>query len=553
MRRLFFLFLIINSFVHLMAGTVSKEQALRIATSFMAQHGIQKPLELAQTDKQKTRSAGEDLYYIFNADHSFVIVGGDDHSPQVLGYSLHNRFEATDLPDNLATWLDGHAKTRSAEEVPLHDPVPDLITSHWTQRDPYNTYCPTLNGKTTLTGCVATAMGQVMYYHKWPTGETKGIPHYTSKTNNIEIDSLPPTTFAWHNILPAYNSNYTQTQKEAVAHLMRYCSSSVEADYKDGSTAAYNTMPAKALRNYFGYGNGVRFVSRIYYDDSQWDAMIYNEISHQRPIIYSGQREDDSGGHEFVVHGYDGNGYYAVNWGWGGNGDGYYLLSGMNPPTSSEPRYNLRQAATIGITPEDIAETNPANLLTIIRGAFVDAPSVSKPHETESTTYTCEKNANGGFEFRYAIRILSQLASEETFDIGFALCKDNEVIETTAIRENITLTPGNGMIYWGTRGIENLSDGDYAIKTYCRLSGTEEWYKCYGCDKWAILIHAEGNTVKLQVADTTTSIHAITTHTADADEPATYYDLHGRKVNADYKGIVIKRFANGTTQKQLWR
>ena len=553
MKRLFFLFLIMNFVVHLMAGTVSKEQAFRIATSFMAQHGIQKPLVLAQTDKQKTRSEDADLYYIFNSENSFVIVSGDDRTPQVLGYSLHNCFEATDMPDNLASWLDGCAKTRSAEDVPLHDPVPDLITSHWTQHEPYNTYCPTLNGKTTLTGCVATAMGQVMYYHKWPTGETKGIPHYTTETNSIEIDSLPPTTFDWNNILPAYSNDYTQTQKEAVAHLMRYCCSSLEADYKDGSTSVYNTMSSKALRNYFGYGNGVRYISRIYYEDSQWDALIYNEISHQRPIIYSGQREDNKGGHEFVVHGYDGNGYYAVNWGWGGNGDGYYRLSAMNPPTSSDPRYNLRQLATIGISPEDVAETNRTNLLANIRGAYVDAPSVSKPDETESATYTCEKDGNGGFEFSYAIRILSQLATEETFDIGFALCKNNEVIETVVIREDRTLTPGSGKIYRGTKGIGNLPDGDYAIKTYCRLSGTDEWYKCYGSDKWAILIHAEGNTVKLQVADTTTSIHAITTHTADADKPATYYDLHGRKVNAGYKGIVIKRFANGTTQKQLWR
>ena len=495
MKRLFFLFLIMNFVVHLMAGTVSKEQALRIATSFMAQHGIQKPLVLAQTDKQKTRSEDADLYYIFNSENSFVIVSGDDRSPQVLGYSLHNCFEATDMPDNLASWLDGCAKTRSAEDVPHHDPVPDLITSHWTQRDPYNTYCPTLNGKTTITGCVATAMGQVMYYHKWPTGETKGIPHYTTKTNSIEIDSLPPTTFDWYNILPIYSNDYTQTQKEAVARLMRYCSSSVESDYKDGSTSAANSMPAKALRNYFGYGNGVRFVSRIYYDDSLWDAMIYDEISHQRPVIYSGQREDDTGGHAFVVHGYDGQGYYAVNWGWGGNGDGYYMLSAMNPPTSSDPRYNLRQSATIGITPEDVAETNPANLLTIIRGTYVDAPSVSKPDEAESTTYTCDKNANGGFEFRYAIRILSELATEETFDLGFAFCKDNEVIETIAIRENKTLVPGSGMIYRGTQGLENIADGDYAIKTYCRLSGTEKWYKCYGSDKWAILLHVEGNAV----------------------------------------------------------
>lgn len=551
MKRLFFLLLILSSFVRLMAGTVTKEQALRLATSFMAQHGIQKPLVLAQANKQKTRSESEDPFFIFNSGTGFVIVGGDDRMPQVLGYSLNNRFEATDMPDNLASWLEDCAMTRASDEVPLHEPVDDLIASQWTQRVPYNTYCPTLNGKTTSTGCVATAMGQIMYYHNWPMGKTKGIPHYTTKTNSIEIDSLPPAIFDWNNILPTYKNNYTQTQKEAIAHLMRYCCSSVEADYQEGGTSANNTMPSKTLKNYFGYGNGVRFVSRNYYDDSQWDAMIYNEISHLRPVIYSGQREDDTGGHTFVVHGYDGNGYYAVNWGWGGNGDGYYMLSAMNPPTNGEPRYNFRQAATIGISPEDVAETNPANLLTVIRGAYVDAPSVKRPDETESMTYTCEKDAVGIFQFRYAIRILSQLATEETFDIGYAICKDNEVIETIVIRENVTLVPGNGMVYSGTRKMSNLSDGDYVIKTYCRLSDTDEWYKCYGCDKWAILMHVEGNTMKLQVSDTTTSIHAITTHVADG--PATYYDIHGRKVNADYKGIVIKCFANGTTQKQLRR
>ena len=70
-------------------------------------------------------------------------------------------------------------------------------------------------------------------------------------------------------------------------------------------------------------------MNRIGYSINEWENMIYNELANNRPVVYGGQSDD--GGHAFVCDGYDGNGMFHINWGWGGYGDDYFSLSVLNP------------------------------------------------------------------------------------------------------------------------------------------------------------------------------------------------------------------------------
>lgn len=177
---------------------------------------------------------------MFNSgkDGGFVIISGDDALPDVLGYSDNGRFATTNLPPALQVWLKDcseAAKYAGEHHLPKHQPaktrgsgksVGPLITTKWGQDAPYNNGYPQVNGINCATGCVATAMAQIINYHKHPNGMTAEIPGYITKTYAIEMPTLPPTTFDWGNMLDSYKGYSTNAQKAAVSKLMIYYSSS---------------------------------------------------------------------------------------------------------------------------------------------------------------------------------------------------------------------------------------------------------------------------------------------------------------------------------------
>ena len=323
---------------NLWSASISSSQARSAAQKFLASKGLSGALQ--QTAATPARSRGDsatDYFYVFNVgrQQGYVIVSADDRTPAVLGYSEHGSFDADRMPSNMAAWLDGYA--RQIQYIQAHDlpvaprratnpAVADMIQTHWNQDAPYNDQCPEWGGTRCVTGCTTTALAQVMYYHQTPSGQCGAIPSYTTSARGIACEALPATTFDWGS-MDAYSS--TPEARTAVATLMKYCGYALQADFDAHGSTVWDNMIVPALQDYFGYGSGVQLVQRDSYTADNWDMLIYTELAAGRPVIYSGQA--DSGGHTFIVHGYDGAGYYSVNWGWGGSQDGKYLLSAMMP------------------------------------------------------------------------------------------------------------------------------------------------------------------------------------------------------------------------------
>ena len=113
------------------------------------------------------------------------------------------------------------------------------------------------------------------------------------------------------------------------------------------------------MKDLFGYGSSIDFVNRTCFDVEEWDNIIYNELYHGRPVIYSAS--NTKSGHAFVCDGYDGKGLFHINWGWDGLRNGYYRLQALFPrynetdlyKRSNTGCYSNNQAAIIGISPED--------------------------------------------------------------------------------------------------------------------------------------------------------------------------------------------------------
>ena len=375
MRKQLLLFVLMLLSIGAMAQAISEQEALDRALQFMntqkpAKHGKRAALTKSN---MKVAKLGVDGIYGFNSEGGgFVIASADERALPVLGYSDKGIINWQQMPDNMRAWLINYSQAIRAlgdaklglSEQPVNTgraAIEPLLKTQWNQYFPYWNKCPYKEdlGRKCLTGCVATAMAQVMNYHQWPKEACQAVPAYNvGFAPDIDhYDGLPATTFDWDNMLPTYEGvSSTEAQQEAVATLMRYCGQSVQMLYGTDVSSTDGGLIADALKLYFDYNPNLFYASRTYYGIDEWEDMIYQELAANRPVPYCGQT--DQGGHSFVCDGYDGNGLFHINWGWGGEADGYFSLSVLNPKrnsgagaSESKLGYCMSQEAIIGIQP----------------------------------------------------------------------------------------------------------------------------------------------------------------------------------------------------------
>lgn len=199
--------------------------------------------------------------------------------------------------------------------------------------------------KQCLTGCVATAMAQIMKYHEYPA-LGKGTYSYVTRTNLLQLGcDFSNLTFDWESMPNNLSLNSPSAQREAVSTLMLACGVGASMDYSLDESIALDATMKYALYKYFGYSSDMEYVRKDEFCDAEWNDMLYKELSEERPVFYSGR--GDNGGHAFVCDGYK-NGLFHINWGWEGQFDGYFRLSGLCPRNYN---YNSDQHAVIGIRP----------------------------------------------------------------------------------------------------------------------------------------------------------------------------------------------------------
>lgn len=368
------------------AAPITKQQAREKAQSFLNLRGKQVVSEARRAPGVTSTDSNQPLY-VFNAtdNKGFVIIAGDDRAETVLGYSETGSFNEDNLPDNFRSWLlmtaeeikalpsSPKMQTAAPRKVAIHSAIKPLIKTQWSQGRAtetgyiYNTLTPTINVTvdeyTTvplhcITGCVATAGAQLMYYYKHPQDATQQVPGYTPNNTIGAVQGLDPIQFNWDEMKENYSSSDVGTASEkAVSELMLYCGYAAHMNYGlEGSGSSEYTL-VNNMVEYFDYDPSWKYISRSSYSISEWDAVIYGELKAGRPIIVSGQ--GNNGGHAFICDGYDGAGLYHFNWGWGGQYDGYFKLNDTNPYQGGkvysdgtiDTGYILDVTAIIGIQP----------------------------------------------------------------------------------------------------------------------------------------------------------------------------------------------------------
>ncbi len=469
------------------AAPITRQQALNRAQASLAKQGINinvADMQAMPLKAQGTHATAAPAYYVFNSSSSFVIAAGDDRMPEVLGYSDSGTIDPNDMPDGLMALLESYAiaasdmstiDTTLPRQAGLggRPPIAPLLTCKWAQGAPYNLSCPLYDGTIPcVTGCVATAMAQVMHYHKWPNSISTPIPSYTSKTRGFYMPELSPEGFpGWNNILDTYGSNITDVQAEAISSLMLYCGQAINMDYGLQSSASTEKI-ATALINYFGYAPSAQPVYRQNYSAVDWTNLIYTELAAKRPIPFSGANV--KGGHAFVCDGIDAEGRIHINWGWGGSSNGFFYPTNLTTPSQSNggsDGYNKRQCMIIGITPGN-KPIDPADSDIM----YCYDLSLVKASYTRS-------NASQPFS-DVALHCVAHNLYPETADIDFGMGlydTSGNLMTVLYTYEFKQLPTGHGASRdWVFNFPAIVQEGTYIIRPVCCLHNSRKWKACSG-------------------------------------------------------------------------
>lgn len=355
------------------AKDITQSQALQIAQNFLHKNervkkvvstGKNNQLKLAYTGNAAN---GDKCLYVFNINtaNGFIIVSADDQANEILGYSDSGNLDIKNMPENMRNWLESYvdqisylkahsyqAKKESVSTIHNKEVKPLLGDIQWNQDSPYNDLCPSYNiSSRCATGCVATAMAQVMYYNKWPETGVGSHTYSPSIMSGKELTAdFANTTYAWDKMLPKYDKNSNDESKEAVAQLMLHCGISVDMQYSSSSGAGSLPVPI-ALATYFNYDKGIAYRTRQNYSTEEWQKIIIDELDHGRAMVAMGR--SSAGGHAFVFDGYDKDGLVHVNWGWGGMSNGYFRTTALLPASQgiggAEGGFNYNQYLVTGI------------------------------------------------------------------------------------------------------------------------------------------------------------------------------------------------------------
>jgi hypothetical protein len=422
-------------------------------------------------------------YYVFNVNAiGFVIVAADDQVSPVLGYSYEGVFDPNAISQSTQKWLEEYKnqirfviennipateeikiqwtnlKSETNSNYELKVSVAPLLLTKWNQSPYVNAQCPS----SSVTGCVATGMAQIMKYWNYPA-QGAGFHSYNHDNYGTLSVNFGSTTYDW-----ASMPNNVNSPNAAVATLMYHCGVSVDMDYSPQSSGAYviensptpQACSEYALKTYFGYKTTLDGVQRINYTQTNWMNLVKAELNASRPILYAGF--GSGGGHCFVADGYDDNDFIHMNWGWGGAYDGYFQINALNPAGlgtgGGSGGFNTGHQAVIGIEPP---ATVPTYAMALYNYVTPSATSIYYGQSFDVST-NIVNNSNTNFSGDYTAAV---------FDAQFNFV---EYIQTIS-SQNLAI--GNHHInelVFSSTGMLSMLPGTYYIGIFYRPNG-ENW------------------------------------------------------------------------------
>ncbi len=509
------------------AAPVTQKQAKQVALNYYTYRADGVKAEIAITKSKVRKYQGMNTLYMFSfKDGGFVIVAADDAVTPILGYSVDSELGKRMSPE-FESWLDAYSKqiknivdskldntqtvaewnkilTKKFDKKSTKG-VGELLTTKWDQGYGYNTFCP----EESLTGCVATAMAQIMKYHSYP--ESGASQHsYRHEDYGILSANFKSVTYDW-DAMPNSMGN------EAVATLMYHCGVAVDMQYAPspiGSGALSLDVPY-ALANYFKYDQSIDFVLAQEYSADEWKTLLKGQLDASHPVLYSGSSAQ-SGGHAFVCDGYDDDDKFHFNWGWSGSGNAFFAIGTLNPlgenfseknsavinifPASAGAPYPFRAVKKFSALSDVASESSPyirymhATNDAVAWGIAADGSGAQAEYKLFTTT------SDGGLTWKAGeveeatgdgLGMVFGMDENTAFIPVFGGTADkNQILKTTDAGETWTsvLTGGHAASFFNVVHFFNENDGfvqgdpDTEFELYTTSDGGENWTRVDGAN-----------------------------------------------------------------------
>lgn len=489
------------------AETLTPEAALQRARG---NKGVQRIIGTKQSQPVLSYTArgskGEAAVYVFNqADNGgILLVSASNLANPVLGYTDEGAFDPANIPAPLQYWLDEYAAQIEYAEANSIQPkqnnvtynyptdwkyIAPLVKTRWNQDNPYDLLTP----NKWPTGCVATAMAQVMNFWQYPEiGHGELNYSYEIVINNTRYGetlklNLEEKPFSWDQMIDNYEAMpYTDEQADAVAYLMQACGYSVEMAYSPYGSGTQVERSGVALIQNFGYDSNIKALQRYGYSATEWAQILYTELTNGRPVIYSGHTLSNDA-HAFVADGYDGNGFFHINWGWGGQCDGYYSLDALNPEDqgtggSAYGGFNFSQGMIVGIQKSEGTPTYTAVPQMTMLG------TVNASNTSVLLTMTFTQAFPGNLCNNSMVAILPTIgicmeneatgAKTYTPMTQYSFMENGSWLSLPEMNEAMTMGPGSYIdnpMRLQTRMDANLPNGKYKVTLVWHEKGNEDW------------------------------------------------------------------------------
>ena len=430
------------------AQTVDGEKAMELANLFVNSKMNTNYSEKSAHKLELVSSAGfssgqnielksaiaKEAFHIVNVGNNegFIIIAGDKRSTPILGYSTSGNFDIDNVPEQLRALLASFEEEISSVVASDLDhsisPNKDweklsimneksasagngiiLLQTKWNQNKYYNEKCPeesrsksTYDGHVPA-GCVPVSLSQIMKYWEWPTSG-KGSLCYTPSGSNDYGEQCADfeKNYTYNSMPDELNSSSTANQKDVVSQLVYDIAVATKTTFNYNGSSASSSSAKRAMINNFKYSPKSELVYKSQYSEEEWVALLKEHLDNNTPIYYRG---DNNGafGHAWICDGYDDEGRFHFNWGWGGTYDGFYSLDAVKPASS----YNLtfHQGAIINLFPDNEDYT--------IENMEVDNKNVT-PNETVGVNF---KQVYKGYDFTESeITFSYYLSDNETPD-----------------------------------------------------------------------------------------------------------------------------------------
>ena len=474
MKRFYGIMMAAVAAMPLAAAVITPEQALE-----RVDRATTRAAEAPQLIETIRDAAGQPAIYIYtySSDEGFMLLAADDATAPLLGYSRENSFSLSGAPASITSFIDGYksqisearelgaakwkAPATRADEMAKIEP---LVKTRWDQGTPFNNLCPIVEGRRSVTGCVATAMAQVMNYWKYPLQGQGSITYRPEKLERDLTMDFSEVTFDWENMADIYKTgSYSNPQANAVAWLMRACGYSVKMNYTGWESGAYSYEIANAMQTYFGYDKGISRKERSNYSTKSWKELIYEQLQNYGPVIYTGV--SSGGGHCFVCDGYDGEGLFHINWGWGGMSDGYFLLSALNPldqgigGSASDSGFNYDQSILINMKPA-VADSKVTPLIYCYGNLESESTNVNLGDDLSV------KSSDGFFNFA---------CTDIEGYFGLKLVSSNGTVTYVKRDGKLGLGSISGYAGYSVKLPSDLADGTYTATPAFLPDGESEW------------------------------------------------------------------------------